>query len=166
LSGAVIAAVVGAAVNVGLARRKSREEERARLRTMFAEALEAVAQYKEFPYAIRRRRADQPAEERVRLSEELRGIQARISYYLAWTKMESDDVGQSYDRLVTELRAVAGGACHDAWLAPAATSDAEMNITRDVVDLGGLRPYEQAYLAAVQRHLTEMLRLRRLWRRG
>ncbi len=72
VSGAVIAAVVGAVINVALARYKDRAEERARLRTTFAEAFETAMQYKEFPYAIRRRRADQPAAERVRLSEEMR----------------------------------------------------------------------------------------------
>jgi len=165
LSAAVIAAVVGAVVNVGLARRRSIEEEIARVRTMFAEAFEAVAQYKEFPYAIRRRRADQPAEERVRLSDELRRVQTRLSYYLAWTKTECDEVGQSYESLVRELRVIAGGACHDAWLAPAANDDADMNFAPGVVDLGGLRQFEDAYLAAVQQHLQEMLRLRWLWRR-
>jgi hypothetical protein len=136
------------------------------VRTTFAEAFETVAQYKEFPYAIRRRRADQPAEERVRLSEELRGVQARLSYYLAGTRTESGDVGQSYETLVAELRAIAGRACHEAWLAPAANDDAEMNIAPGVVDLSGLRQHEQAYLAAVQRHLKEMLRLGQLRRRG
>lgn len=165
VSGAVIAAVVGATVNIGLARRKSREEERSRIRMTFAEAFEVVAQYKEFPYAIRRRRADRPADERVRLSEEMRAVQTRLSYYLAWTKTESEEVGQSYQTLVRKLRAIAGRACHDAWLAPATDDDAAMNFAPGIVDLSELSQYEQAYVATVQQHLTEMLRLRRLWRR-
>ncbi len=113
LSGAVVAALIAAAVNTALARRKSLEEERARVRTVFAEAFEAVSAYKEFPYAIRRRRADAPAEERVRLSEELRKVQTRLTYYLAWTRAESQAVGDAYEALVTELRRLAGGACRD-----------------------------------------------------
>ena len=53
ISGSVISAVVGAFVTTLLARRKSREEQVARVRVMLAEAFQAVAEYKEFPYAIR-----------------------------------------------------------------------------------------------------------------
>ncbi|WP_297083120.1 hypothetical protein [uncultured Demequina sp.] len=52
VSGSVVAAAIGAIVNTWLARRKSREEQAARVRVMLAEAFEAVAAYKEFPYAI------------------------------------------------------------------------------------------------------------------
>lgn len=128
LTGAVLAAVIGAIVNTALARRKSLEEERARVRGVFAEAFEAVAAYKEFPYAIRRRRHDEPEAERVRIAEAMSGVQAKLSYYLAWTTAESAQVGDAYAHLIKELRRVAGTACHDAWLAPAATTDADMNI--------------------------------------
>ncbi len=56
LSEAFLAAAVAAAINIRLARRKSRQEERNKLRTTFAEAFAAHSAYKEFPYAIRRRR--------------------------------------------------------------------------------------------------------------
>jgi hypothetical protein len=65
LSAVVIAALLTGIVNTMLARRNTRLEERARVRTTLAEAYQAYAAYKEFPYAIRRRRADQPAEERI-----------------------------------------------------------------------------------------------------
>ena len=165
VSGAVIAAVVGAVVNAFLARRRSLEEERARVRATFAEAFQMVAEYKEFPYAIRRRRDDEPAAERVRLSESLREVQAKLSYYVAWTKGESDDVGRSYETLVAELRRVAGKACHEAWLAPPARSDADMNFAPGVVDLSALKPYEDAFIAASGKHLRDMLGVRRLLRR-
>lgn len=164
LTGAVIAAVIGAVVNTALARRKSLEEERARVRGVFAEAFEAVAAYKEFPYAIRRRRHDEPAAERVRLAEAMSEVQAKLSYYLAWSKAESPEVGHAYAELVTELRKVAGKACHDAWLAPAATADADMNIPPAVVDLGGLRSFEDAYVAASAKHLDNFLKVRSLLR--
>jgi hypothetical protein len=164
LSGAVIAAVVGAFVNTWLARRKSLEEERARVRTTFAEAFEAVTHYKEFPYAIRRRRADKPAEERVRLSEALRHVQARLSYYSAWTKAESDDVGAAYEDLVSNLRRIAGRACHDAWLAPPADDDTAMNFPPGVVDLSGLKAFEDAFIDSTRKHLNELLCWKRFWR--
>jgi hypothetical protein len=98
----------------------------------------------------------------VRLSETLREVQAKLSYYLAWTKAESDDVGQSYEKLVAELRKVAGKACHDAWLAPPARDDKDMNFGPGIVDLSGLTPYEEAFISSARKHLGEMRRLRRL----
>lgn len=164
LTGAVLAAVIGALVNTALARRKSLEEERARVRGVFAEAFEAVAAHKEFPYAIRRRRHDQPEAERVRIAQEMACVQAKLSYYSAWTEAESPQVGGAYADLVKELRRVAGTACHDAWLAPAATSDADMNIPPSVVDLSQLKPLEGAFIAASKQHLDHFLHLRSLVR--
>ena len=164
LTGAVFAAIIGAFVNIALARRKSLEEERSRVRTTFAEAFQAVAEYKEFPYVIRRRRSDAPAEERVRISEAMRQVQAKLSYYVAWTKTESDDVGAAYEVLVTKLREIAGSACHEAWLAPPAHDDKAMNFAGGPVDLSALKPYETVFINAAQKHLKGMLKLRRLLR--
>jgi len=164
LSGAVIAAVIAAGISLWLARRRSLEEERSHVRTNLAEAFQAYSKYKEFPYAIRRRRHDEPAAERVRLSEAMSGVQARLSYSLAWTAAEAPIVGQKYAALVDELRRVAGRAMHEAWLAPPITIDAGMNIPSAVVDLSSLKPHEDAYLEAVksyQRRLTACARIRR-----
>jgi hypothetical protein len=156
LSGAFIAAVVGAVVNVWLAWRKSREEDRARVRTTLAEAYRAYAEYKEFPYAIRRRRSDQPAEERVRLSEELRHIQARLSYYEAWTRAEHEPTGSAYKALTTQCRITAGGSMREAWNAPALDNDAGMNIGPDVVDLRDLIPYEERFIQIATAHVRSL----------
>jgi acetylornithine deacetylase/succinyl-diaminopimelate desuccinylase-like protein len=140
ISGAFLAAMLAGAVNVWMARRRSREEERARIRNTFAAAFEAYTAYKEFPYAIRRRRPNDPEAERIRLSEALRAVQEKLSYYLAWTQAESVEVGQQYGRLVAEARRVAGGAMHAAWNDPPRASDPEMNIPPEVVDLRQLGP--------------------------
>lgn len=161
VSSAVVAAGISAWASARLTRRKSREEERARVRTVFAEAFEAVAAYKEFPYAIRRRAGDEPARERVRLSEELRAIQTRLTYYSAWIHAESTTVGDAYDMLVTELRKVAGQACHDAWEADPITDDKDMNIGPDLVDLSSLKDHEKAYTTAAESYLANFLRRRR-----
>jgi len=162
VSGAVIAAIVTAAVNTALARRKTLEEERSRLRATFAEAFEAAMQYKEMPYAIRRRRHDDASAERVRLSDEMRKIQGRLSYYLIWTAGESSEVGDAYEALVNALRRVAGAACHDAWIDSPATSDEAMNIDRAVIDLSELTCYETEFMSAVRRHLDGFLKIRRI----
>ena len=158
LSASVIAAATSALVNGILARRKSREEECSRIRTVFAEALEAVAAYKEFPYAIRRRDGTEPGKERVRLSEELRHVQSRLTYYTTWIHAESETVGKAYDDLISTLRRVAGGACREAWLAEPITADAQMNIGPDLVDLSSLKPLETAYAAEAEKYLAGYVR--------
>lgn len=158
LSGALLAAVV----NIVLTRRKSLEEERNRIRTTCAEAFEVVAAYKEFPYAIRRRRADTPQAERVRLSDELRQIQARLSYFTAWMRGEDAALSTAFDDLVSNLRRIAGKACHDAWLAPATDADAAMNFPPGVIDLSDLNSYEDTYIAAVKTHLDRLITTRRI----
>jgi hypothetical protein len=156
LSGAFLAALITATINIWLARRKSHEEERNRLRAAFAEAFAAYSAYKELPYAIRRRRADQPAEERIRLSETLREIQSRLAYHQAWTLLESPAVGAAYQNLVDRLRATAGTAMHQAWTAPPLDNDAGMNIPPSVIDLRSLHEHETAYLKAVAAHLKDL----------
>ena len=169
LSAAVIAALVAAAVtgvvNLWLARRRSLEEERARVRTTLAEAFAAYTEYKEFPYAIRRRRHDELPAERVRLSEALRAIQARLSHYQVWTAAEDPVVGARYAELITDARRIAGSAMRDAWLADPITTDAAMNIPTAVIDLSALQPREDAYTAAVQQQLRDMTSWTRTWRR-
>lgn len=158
---AVVAAVVGAVINLWLARRKSREEERARVRTTCAEAFEAVAAYKEMPFAIRRREVNRAEDERVRLSAEMRAVQAKLSYYVAWMKGESAALGKSYERLVTEVLRASGRACHEAWLVSGVSSDAEMNVPPGVVDLSAVAAFEDEYVLEVRKHLDSLLRLRR-----
>ena len=153
VSGSVVAAVVGAMVNTWLARRKSREEELARVRVMLAEAFQVVAEYKEFPYAIRRRRHDAPSQERVRLSEELRMVQAKLTFFEEWTRIEDKTVGLRYRDLVKQLRRVAGAACNEAWAAEPIIDDAQMNIPRETVDLSSLATFEQDYSEAAQAYV-------------
>lgn len=156
ISSSVVVAVIGALVTATLVRRKSREEEYARGRTVFAEALEACAAYRECPYAIRRRRVDQPEAERQRLSEAIREIQVRITYYSGWTAAESESVGIAYARLVDATRAAAGRAMHDAWLMPPIVSDADMNIAPGTFDMSEIAEMEARYLEAVRMHLRSV----------
>lgn len=157
---AVVIAVVGAIVNSVIARKKFLEEERDRVRAAYAEAFEAVAAYKELPYAIRRRRYDQAESERIRLSEDMRKTQQKLSYYRAWTQAESAKVGQAYATLVAHLRAAAGAACNQAWSDGPIRSDPEMNIPMDKVDLRSITAHEDAFIAAV----ADDLKTRKTWR--
>lgn len=156
LSATILAALIVAAVNIMLARRKSREEERARLRDRFAQAYGAYAEYCEFAYAVRRRRRDDRSAERVRISEELRKVQAELSEHEAWVKLESEMVGNAYTKLTQEMRKIAGGAMRQAWIDEPATSDADVNIPAETVDLSPLKPFEMAYMEAVAAHLRAL----------
>lgn len=164
LSGAVVAAIVSSWVNTALAQRATRLEERARVRSTLAEAYQAYADYKEFPYAIRRRRADQLPEERIRLSEEVRQVQSRLSYYQAWTLAESAQTGAAYNELTKQLRRVAGASMHQAWEYPALDNDEGMNIGPDRVDLSELNDAEEAFLAATTSHIAALTKP--WWRRA
>ena len=84
LPASVLAALLTGTINLALARRRSREEERARVRNTCAEAFKAYSEYREFPNAIIRRDTDRPGEERQRLLEGLRQLQARLSFYQTW----------------------------------------------------------------------------------
>jgi hypothetical protein len=156
LSATLLAAMITAAINIMLARRKSREEERARLRDRFAQAFGAYAEYCEFAYAIRRRRSDDQAAERVRISEQLRQVQGALSAHEAWVKLESENVGTAYANLLQEMRKIAGGAMREAWTAKPVTTDAAVNIPPGTVDLSPLKPFETAYMDAVATHLRAL----------
>lgn len=153
LSAAVVAAIVTGSINTALARRTTRLEERARVRTSLAEAYQAYADYKEFPFAIRRRRDDQGGEERIRLSEELRQVQSRLSFHQAWTRAEDPTTGAAYNALVGQLRKVAGSSMHEAWLEPGVKDDAGMNISGDRVNLAELEAAEGTFLKAAEDHV-------------
>ncbi|TQN44307.1 hypothetical protein FHU33_3805 [Blastococcus colisei] len=164
LSAAVVAAIVSGSITTALARRATRLEERARVRTTLAEAYQAYADYKEFPYAIRRRRDDLDAEERIRLSEEVRRVQSRLSFFQAWTRAEDPTTGAAYNDLVGQLRRVAGASMRAAWLEPPLDNDAGMNIGPDRVDLSELRTAEEAFLKAAENHVQALTRP--WWRRS
>lgn len=150
---ALLAAALAAVVAVLLHLLKRRADERARARVLYSEAYEWYAAYKEMPYAIRRRRADDPAAERIRLSETVREIQARLDHFKTWTALENANVGAAYVDLLRQLRLVAGKSMHDAWNEPGTDTDGGMNMPVDRVDLAALAPYEDAYLAEVRRAL-------------
>lgn len=163
LTSGVVAALVTFFQNRWLENRRSQEAERTRLRQSFAEAFAAYADYKEFPYAIRRRRSDQETEERARLSAELDSVQSKLSYFRAWTQFESPAVGRAYASLLSEMRKIAGGAMHDAWEQPPSQNDQGMNVPIEKIDLRALNTEEDKYIDAVTARLDELTprRLRR-----
>jgi len=149
---AVVASIVSGIVSLTGLRWAAQLQDVARRREMYARALETVVAYREFPFAIRRRRADKAADERERLSESLRQIQQQLGFYTAWIEAESKEVAGPYRKLVDETRKLAGQQMHDAWAAPAADEDAAMNVPG--IDYSSLRVFEENYLTAARDHLA------------
>jgi len=126
--------------------------ERTRRRELYADALAATMAYREFPYAIRRRRYEEEhrSAERVRISEALRDVQRDLSQYTALMRIErADGVVKAYRVLVTKTREVAGGYMKDAWEAEPIETDTEMNM-KVALDYCTLESHVQAYLDAVK----------------
>jgi hypothetical protein len=155
LGTAILPALVAAAVALAVAAAKDHREEQRRVRQCLAEAYQAYAQYKEFPYAIRRRSDRDPAGERTRLSEALRLVQADIAYHQRWTEVEDDALGTAYNELVAGARRIVGREMQTAWNTPPISSDDEMNMG-SAVDLTGLDGLERAFLEASKNHVRQV----------
>lgn len=158
-TGEIVVAIVAGAISGGAASvltllYNSAQERRDRHREHFSRALQAVSQYEEFPYIVRRRNGAQPEVERLRISTELGAVQAELSYHSAWIFTESERVGEAYAALVGQLRKVAGGLMHDAWNAKPIEGDAGMNIPDVGPTLAVLAPLKRRYLREAMDHLS------------
>ncbi|HXH23039.1 MAG TPA: hypothetical protein VNN10_13525 [Dehalococcoidia bacterium] len=146
---------------------KSAQDRRDRQREHFSKALQAVSQYEEFPYVVRRRRARDAEGERLRISTELRAIQSDLTYHCVWLMTESRYVGQAYEALVDASRRIAGKEINRSWGLPPIEQDSDMNIPDIGPRLADLRQFKEAYMREVADHLSIWPRwLRRLARRS
>jgi hypothetical protein len=157
---ALIGAGVAALINLVVLATAGLRQERQRRRDAYAAALEATLAFREFAYAIPRRRHDAPAEERVRISEALREVQRDLARAESLMKIErASKVAAAYRQLVAKTRELAGGYIHDAWERDPITDDKQMNVP-DGLAFSALEPFERAYLDAV----AEDLAWHRFWR--
>jgi hypothetical protein len=120
---AVVGALLSVAVTYGLNQRTARRERHA---TLFAEALAAIEDYAELPYRVRRR--PRTPEGRHELTEQVSQIQSRIAFHQAWIALEAPDVSRCYNDLVRAAKTQAGKQMAQAWLTPAITKDAQVNL--------------------------------------
>ena len=157
---ALIGAAAAAVINLLVLAAVGLREERRRRRDFYAAALEATLAYREFAYAIPRRRHDAAADERVRISEALRNVQRDLAQAESLMRVErATKVAAAYRQLLAKTREVAGGYMQNAWERDPITSDAEMN-TGGGLDFSRLDQFETAYLDAVE----EDLQWHRFWR--
>jgi|tagenome__1003787_1003787.scaffolds.fasta_scaffold19589249_2 hypothetical protein len=156
LSASIIAALITGTINLTLARRRSREEERARVRNTFAEAFKAYSEYREFPNAIARRDAARSADERQRLFEALRQLDARLAFYRTWALLEAPAVGALYEALLEEARAITDKAMRAAWTQPVDPDDVDQNLDPRLLDPATLTSSEDAFREAMAVHLRKL----------
>lgn len=157
---ALIGAGTAATVNVlGIVAIGIRQD-RQRRRELYAAALEATIAYREFAYAVPRRRSDARPQERVRISEAMREVQRDLARAESLMKIErARNVATAYGNLVAKTREIAGCYIRAAWQQEPITDDRQMNVPGGL-DFSALAPLEAAYLDAVSHDLTWY----RLWR--
>ncbi|MGW7818000.1 hypothetical protein ACWGLF_07660 [Streptomyces puniciscabiei] len=119
LTGLVTALV--ALIGYWVSQHQKRRERRA---DVFASALEAIQEYEQTPYLIRRREGPDAAT-RARISERLSASAARRRYHEAVLTLDSPIVAASYRALLVRTRRQVGPYRSDAWKLPVIASDEE-----------------------------------------
>jgi hypothetical protein len=150
------AAIIAGAVAVFVLWANGLRVERARRREMYAKALELTYAYREFAYAVPRRRheLEHRAAERVRISEAMRDVQRDLMRYESLLHIErARRVYVTYRALVAQSRKVAGGYIRAAWERPPITEDREVNVYKPL-DFSAIDPFTDDYLDAVATDLA------------
>jgi hypothetical protein len=152
LGSTVVAAVIAAIVALVTLSWNARRDRQDRQRKVFAEAFEACVTYREFPYIVRRRNADDLPAERARITSDLSRLQARLDSFNAILRVEAPRVGAAYVMLVAETRRVAGPHISAAWDLPPLATDGDVHV--EGIDYAPLRPFDGVYLSEVSDHLS------------
>jgi hypothetical protein len=156
---AFVALVVSLATFV-VAGRRARLD---RQRQVFADAFEAVMEYREFPFMVRRRNPTRRDEERTRLTSELSRVQARMNSYKARLLIEDPFIGRLYGELVRQTRLHAGAHIKAAWDNEPVTFDEDVHAPR--YDFSALDKYDNEYLRSVADHVSSLPKsVARWWR--
>jgi hypothetical protein len=148
---AIVAAIVAAAVSLTTMALTGRRARLDRQREVFGDAFEAVMDYREYPFIVRRRNPNEKEKERQRLSGELSRVQARMNAYKARLLVEDPAIGKLYAELVKQTRLHAGAHIKSAWDNAPVTVDQEMHAPK--YDFSALDEHDNAYLRAVADHL-------------
>jgi hypothetical protein len=135
-----------------------------RQRQVFADAFQAVMEYREFPFMVRRRNPNEREEERARLSGELSRVQARMNSYKARLLIEDLHIGKLYAELVQQTRYHAGAHIKSAWDNDPVAFDQDTHAPR--YDFSALDQHDNDYLRAVASHVSSLpMRVARWWHR-
>lgn len=121
----VFAALVAASVAVVGYARQQRAARQAQRTTVYAQALQAVEDYMEGPYRIRRR--DGSAATRQLLTESLSDVKSRINFHQSWLSLHaSKDLADAYTAFVQAAQREAGAQMTSAWRAAPTRKDRDV----------------------------------------
>ena len=120
----LIGVTVGGVLTWILGRRGEATDRR---RAGYAAAMSTLVAYTEYPFRIRRRTSDDPAELH-RVAEVGHDLQQELRCHEAWIASESRKVGKVYADARRGLAAVLGATCNDAWASPPIEAAAGMNL--------------------------------------
>lgn len=155
----VIGAVMAAAVAIASYRAEHQRARHERFARAFAEAIQAVEDYLEAPYRIRRRPPCH-AEVQFQLTAMVSDVQSRIAFHEAWLTSLSPIVAEKYCKLVRVARQEAGSQMTDAWRSRATSTDTQVPLgepfKRPLADAAKV-----ACLSAMRWELTPRRQLRR-----
>jgi len=87
---------------------------RERRRILYSEAVQAILNWNEMLYRVRRRGDNQGRD----LISTFHGLQEELSYYEAWIGSESIYMSRSYTRLVKAIKSKTESLIRDAWKDP------------------------------------------------
>lgn len=94
---------------------------------IYADAILALIRFQELPYRIRRR-PDSTNETRTAIYQRIRDAQETLSYYVILLRLDSPKVGKAFGELVEATRQIGLQYRREAWAAPPATKDEDMNL--------------------------------------
>ncbi|HVM33817.1 MAG TPA: hypothetical protein VM784_00530 [Actinomycetota bacterium] len=121
----VAAAGVAAAVVVAGYLYERRNKRRDDLRALFSDAIEAIAEYQELPYLVRRRSDSSPMTP-AELSARISSVQTRLDFFAARLSLEREEVGSSFRNLLGVVRSESGSQISEAWRSERLTEDSSM----------------------------------------
>ena len=131
-------------------------EVRERRRASYADAVQGLVAWAEYPYRIARRVDDEP-ETLKELAIHGRILQERLAFYGAWVSAESIRMGQLYCTVLALLKAVVGQGIQEAWKRPPVSSPSSMNI--------GSLGIDQVQVKSLTESISKASRTRFGWRR-
>ena len=118
LTTGIIAALVGI-VGFLLNQVANRRERKSKI---YAEALEAVQEYAELPFRVRRR-ASEDGPTRAALGDRISDLHAKLTFYRRWLQIDSDEVSSAYEDFVDKTTTACRGYWSAAWKEPILTED-------------------------------------------
>jgi hypothetical protein len=127
-----------------------------RRRDHYAQAVQTLVAWIEFPYRVRRR-TDDGADTLHALAGLGHDLQERLACHQAWIAAEKPATAQKYAEVRQEVGALVGPAIREAWTLPPVTKPADMN-------LSGWGPAKECepFVASLQHQIERRFGLRRL----